>query len=304
MTHRRWVSRPLTGSRRTRTLRLVATDPFSTPLSPRRRAGARAAEAGTTRRRQGSRGAGELTARYTARQLRHAYRSVQSPVASTVAALAFGLGIAVTLIGGSTLSADALPSVAIGLVLLLIGGAVLMIPFVQAQKVMQSDGIDGLVTLRLLSTQHGLMIEGPAGPQMLKWSSIERVQMHDAHVGFVSGGRFVIPPLRLDDEQGPFVASVLAYLDGNELNAGLRPPVRGPSGPPTRAGHVPSAPITPPSRAGVLAVMLLFAVGALMVMSVLTHTERIGEKCTDDEIAVVTRPGGTDSPIVVTCHRV
>ncbi len=160
---------------------------------------------------------------------------MQSPVASSVAALAFGLGLAVALIGGSAMSTDALPPVAIGVMLILTGGAVLMVPFVQAQKFMQADGVDGLVTLRLLSTQHGLMIEGLAGPQMRKWSTIERVQMHDAHVGFVSGGTFVIPPLRLDDEQGPFVAGVLAYLDGNETNNAPRPGVRVAAGPRSRA---------------------------------------------------------------------
>ncbi|MEZ5227535.1 MAG: hypothetical protein R2710_12895 [Acidimicrobiales bacterium] len=52
----------------------------------------------------------ELTLRYSDRELRRAFRSIQSPLATASGAIMFGLGLAVALLGLASLSLSAWPA--------------------------------------------------------------------------------------------------------------------------------------------------------------------------------------------------
>ncbi len=139
---------------------------------------------------------------------------MQSPVATMIGAVGFGLGVAMLVIGLLLFSVDAWMLFAVGSVAAIGGGWVLAIPMVQANRVVRERAEDGIVVLRLLVTQHGLVVFGRGEPSVTAWVAIDRVQIHDRHVGLISGRRFVIPPLRLDDDQGPFAARILANANG------------------------------------------------------------------------------------------
>lgn len=187
-----------------------------------RRLGRTSALVTPPRRHKGVRSSTELSVHYSQKELRAAFRSVQSPVATTIGALTFGLGLALLLIALSTFSLGAWWMIAGGFVAAIVGGAVLAVPILQARTVVGMYGTDGVVALRLFVNQHGLVVQRGDDTTMTAWTGIDRVQIHDGHVGLVAGRRFVVPPLRLDDAQGPFVTRVLDYAAA----AGLATPGR------------------------------------------------------------------------------
>ncbi len=134
-------------------------------------------------------------------------------MASAAGAISFGSGVAVLILCLGGWAAFGWWTVLAIVALAGLGGAILAQPDRQAARMLADLGSDGLVTLRLRIQDHGLAVFGRDGGSIIAWSDIERVQINDDHVGLVVGGRFVVPPLPLDERHGPFVAGVLTRLD-------------------------------------------------------------------------------------------
>ncbi|MEZ5377959.1 MAG: hypothetical protein R2733_15735 [Acidimicrobiales bacterium] len=197
-------------------------DAYTAQPPPMRRLGRSSVLASSPRRHSSTRASSELTLRYSDRELRRAFRSIQSPLATASGAIMFGLGLAVALLGLASLSLSAWPAIGLGLVSGSAGAAILVVPLHQARTAAERHGDGRMVAIQLVANQHGLAVFDGEETTLTPWSAIDRVQINDRHIGLVAGRSFVVPPLRLDDEQGPFAARVLEYARSNNVSMPMR----------------------------------------------------------------------------------